>query len=286
MEDTTDVGLRQLEAVLDAVAVMAAEARGDASGLLGVVARIEGLCDRLAGVRMALLRDAELVCEPGLSVAERLHATNRVSRVASRVDVRLARDLADRFTVVAEAWRDGVVSTQQARGIVAGLKHLPCALSSSQMEACQSDVVGFADRLDPDELRKVAERMAEVMDPDHAEALEADRAERDARFAFLRRSLVVVPDHHGSMLVRGQLPVADGQLFLAQLDALLPSAASYHLTHEVPDRPARRADALVRWGVQSSPHRENSPRWVGTGRTCFSRCSYAPSPRDWVPPQS
>ncbi len=253
MNNDATQGRTELDAALECVAVMAAAARGDASGLLDVVARIDGLCDRLAGLRMELLHEAECSREPGLSVAERLHATNRVSRAASRADARLSRDLADRFPLVAAAWCDGVVSAQQARGIVAGLKHLPLPLSTSQLEACQADVVGFADRLDPDELRKVAERMAEVIDPDHAEALEADRVERDARIAFRRRSLMVVPDHHGSMLIRGQLPMADGQLFLAQLDALLPSAASYHLTNEVPDRPARRADALVRWcAIQAS----------------------------------
>lgn len=253
MNNDATLGRGQLDAALESVAIMAAAARGDASALLDIVTQIDSLCDRLAGVRMTLLHDAEFVREPGLSVAERLHATNRVSRASSRADARLARDLADRFPTFAEAWRDGMVSAQQARGIVAGLKQLPLALSPAQLEACQADVVGFADRLDPDELRKVAERMAEVVDPDHAESLEADRLERDARIAFRRRSLMFVPDHHGSMLIRGQLPLADGQLFLAQLDALLPSTASYSLTNEIPDRPARRADALMRWcAIQSS----------------------------------
>ena len=41
--------------------------------------------------------------------------------------------------------------------------------------------------------------------------------------------------------------MADGALFLSQLEALMQSAASYETTGEVPDRAARRADALVRW---------------------------------------
>ncbi len=246
MEKTRGSGSAALDAVLGHVAVLAATAVGDASGLLEVVTRIDGLCDQLAAVRMGLLRDAELVGEQGLSVAERLHATNRVSRPSSRADVRLARDLADRYPVIAQAWRDGTVSAQQARGIVQGLRNLPLALSPSQLEACQIDVVSFADRLDPDELRQVAERMAEVIDPERAEEREADRIERDARIAHARRSLMVWADHHGSMLIRGQVPVADGSLFLAELEALMPSAASYELTGEVPDRSARRADALVR----------------------------------------
>lgn len=254
MEDTGDQAWgQQLDAVVDVVATLAAAASGDAAGLLDVVAHLDGVCDRLAAVRMELLHSAELVREPGLSVAERLHATNRVSRSSSRRDVRLARDLAGRFPVVAQAWREGTVSGQQARGIVSGLKHLPMAMSPFQMEACQAEVVAFADRFDPDELRTVAERMAEVIDPDRADALEADRIERDTRIAHARRALMMFPDHHGSMLIRGQLPIADGELFLAQLNALMPSSASYHLSGEIPDRPARRADALMRLcGIQAS----------------------------------
>ena len=236
----------EVNAILDGLAVSAAEASGDASALLGVAAVIDGWCDRLAAVRLAVLRDAVLVGEPGLGVAERLHATNRMTRRTARADVRLARDLADRYPVVAQAWRDGTVSAQQARGIVAGLRQLPVALSPSQLEACQSDVVGFADQLDPEELQQVAERMAEVMDPERAEMLEAERVERDARIAHARRSLVVWADHHGSMVIRGQVPVTDGALFLSQLEALMPSAASYEATGEVPGPAARRADALVR----------------------------------------
>ncbi len=239
-------GAKGLDAVLDDLATLAAEASGDASALLEVAARIDGLCDRLAAVRMGVLRDAELVGEPGLGVAERLHATNRITRRTSRADVRLARDLADRYPVVAQAWRDGTVSAQQARSIVAGLRQLPLALSPSQMEACQTDVVGFAAQLDPDELRMVAERMAEVIDPERAQEREAERIERDARIGHARRALVVWPDHHGSMMIRGQLPVADGALFLSQLEALMPSAASYEVSGDVPERAARRADALVR----------------------------------------
>ncbi|WP_168796479.1 HNH endonuclease signature motif containing protein [Arthrobacter echini] len=247
MKDIAEAGSEQLGAVLDEVAALAVTVRGNASRALEVVSRIDRLCDRLQGVRMNLLLEAQLSGEPGLSVAERLHSTNRVSRSSSRRDVRLACDLSDRFPLIAQAWRDGVVSESQARAIVAGLKHLPVVLTRLQLEECQAELIAFADRLDPDELRVVAERMAEVIDPERAEALEAGRIERDARIAHARRALVVVPDHHGSMLIRGQLPIADGELFLTQLTALTPSAASYRLAGELPDRQARRADALVRW---------------------------------------
>lgn len=105
--------------------------------------------------------------------------------------MRSARDLADRFPVIGQAWRGGTVSAQQARGIVAELRQLPLALSPSQLEACQVGVVAFADRLDPDELRRAAEHMAAVIDPDRAQQREVDCIERDARIAHARRSVMV-----------------------------------------------------------------------------------------------
>lgn len=144
MDDTVDRSSEGLESVLDVVASMAAMVRGNAAGLLEVIGRIDGICDRLSAVRMGLLHGVELVREPGLSVAERMHATNRISRRTSRSDAWLAKDLADRFPVVAGARQDGTVSAEQARGIVGGLKRLPMSLSPFQLERCQADVVGFA----------------------------------------------------------------------------------------------------------------------------------------------
>ena len=73
-----------MDAVLEDFAVLAASASEDSSRLLDVIARIDQWCYQLAALRISLLRDAEHAGEPGLSVAERLHATNQVSRPASR----------------------------------------------------------------------------------------------------------------------------------------------------------------------------------------------------------
>ena len=42
------------------------------------------------------------------------------------------------------------------------------------------------------------------------------------------------------MLIRGQVPIADGEVILAQLNALMPSVASYQAMGEVPNKAARR----------------------------------------------
>lgn len=238
---------QQFEAADQAMrALAAATTMGDE---VHVAALLEQLASRASGLRMALLAqaaNAESADLRVLTVADQVHATNRVTRQTARADVRLARDLADRFPILGEAWRAGLISEPQARAIVGGLRVLPAGLSVRQLEQCQHDLIGYAGRFDPHELRVLAERMIEVIDPEFADALEADRLSRQERLAFGRRYLTLTPDRHGSMLIRGQLPITDGELLAAQLDALTPSAASYQFDDEPPTRPARRADALVR----------------------------------------
>ena len=217
-----------------------------AADAVALIARIDVAADQLSGARMVLLDTAVSTAEPGTNVTDQLHATNRVTRRRAHSDVRLAVEITERFEIVAEAWCSGRVSEAQARAIVAGLKRAPAVLGGADHDLRQAEMVAYAAHFDPDDLLKLATRMAELTDPAHAEALEADRLAREARVAQASRSLAVVPDHHGSMLIRGQLPLADGEVLLAQLESLMPSAASYQHTGEIPSRGARRADALVR----------------------------------------
>lgn len=215
---------------------------------LAVAAQLERLASQVAGARLEVLSRAsahsdDLKVTP---IAEQIHASNRCTIKTARADVRLATLLAGNFRQIRDALISGEISEAQARAIVSGLRVLPAGLSNNQLEQCQRELIGYARQFDPDELRRLAQRMVEVLNPELADDLLADRVEREAQLAFERRFIAISPDHHGSMLIRGQLPVSDGELLLAQLDALTPSAASYATSDESPTRPARRADALVR----------------------------------------
>lgn len=182
-----------------------------------------------------------------LSVAEQVQPSNRCTRAVAYADVKLAQRLRHRYAVLGEALGVGVLSQAQCRGIVLGFRHMPAWVSPEDLVAHQRQMVGFAAEHGPRELRELAERLVEAIDPVGAEAAEAARLEREHRKAMRNRFLVVEPDYHGSMLIKGSLPMADGELLKAQLDALMPSAASYqHDEDGLPSRPARRADALVR----------------------------------------
>jgi hypothetical protein len=87
--------------------------------------------------------------------------------------------------------------------------------------------------------------MAELLDPNGAEQAEADRLAREERRARAGRFLKLRPDHHGSLTITGKLPIADGALLAAQVEALMPPISSYRDANELPGPEARRADALV-----------------------------------------
>lgn len=243
------IAVDELERRIEAVRVALREASSAAlssSQKLELVATLDAAVTQFSATRLSLIHEAALTAEPGHNVTDQLHATNRITRRRAHADVRLGAELAERFELIGRAWSAGTISEAQARAIVSGLKKAPAALSAEGHERRQADLIGYAAQFDPDDLLRLATRMAEVTDPEHAEAIEADHLARQARVAQAARTLVVVPDHHGSMLIRGQVPVAEGEVLLAQLEALMPSAASYQHTGDLPTRGARRADALVR----------------------------------------
>jgi hypothetical protein len=137
------------------------------------------------------------------------------------------------------------VSLAQAEAIVAGLKKLPAGLTRGQVVECQEVILGYVDTLGPAELRTLATRLVEVVDPDFADAHEASRLAAEERAAHRGRFLRLAPDFHGSMRITGQLPAADAALLSAQLDALMPPQTTYAEAGEVAGPEVRRADALV-----------------------------------------
>jgi len=226
----------------------------DAAGSLGAddaaVERLAGLVDaigefeaQLAGLRLHLLNEARLSAAD--RVTETVRQSVRTSPAQATAALRLAQDLGERFPLIAAALNEGVISLPQAEAIVTGLRKLPEHLTRAQLVECQELILAHVDALGPSELRILATRLLEVIDPDRADADDAKRLAREERAAHRNRFLRLAPDHHGSMRITGQLPVADAALLSAQLDALMPPATAYAHTGEHPTRDARRADALV-----------------------------------------
>ena len=156
----------------------------------------------------------------------------------------------DRLPRLVDAAQEGLVSTEQARGILAGLKNIPCGLAPADSDRAQELMVGFAASHDPTDLRRLSRHLWEVIDPLGAEALEAERLEAEHKLAEQNRRLTLTPDGMGSVILSGRLPLADGAELTALLEAHAQSiwarSTEQPIGQQVPmTRAQARADALL-----------------------------------------
>ncbi len=129
-----------------------------------------------------------------------------------------------RFAVVGAAACAGNVLPGQAEAITSVLADLPDDFPTQVVEEGQALMVGFAATHNAVELRRLSSHLLDVLDPAGAEAKEARRLERDHRSALRNRHLNFVLDHHGSLLIRGSLPVADAEPFVRIIDSYTAAA--------------------------------------------------------------
>ena len=247
----------------------------DDNGLLAV---LDQALDALGDDRLRLTTEAEQLDQltTSLKVAARLHAWQ--VRLAARIDAadatwhehgtstatwlaqsanltrrEAARLVASghqlaRFRVVADAATAGAVLPGQADAITGVLDHLPDDLPDDTVDEAQALMVGFAATHNATELRTLTRHLLETLCPDTADQLEADRLEREHRQARRDRHLTFTHDHHGSVLIRGSLPVAHAAPLIRIVDAY--AAANRGVDALDPDAeyvtPAmRRADGLL-----------------------------------------
>lgn len=242
MSEIWDPMQRHIAALWDAARSLGSDepAFEQMAGLVDAVIEAEA---QLAGLRLHLLHEARL--SGAANVVAGVRHSVRTTSAQATASLKLSLELGERFPQIRAALSEGIVSLQQADAIVAGLKKLPGRLTRAELAQCEETVLEHVDVLGPAELRTLAAHLLEVVDPEQAEAAEAQRLAAEDRAARRGRFLSLTPDHHGSMRITGQLPVADAALLSAQLEALMPSSSSYAETGETPTPGMRRADALV-----------------------------------------
>ncbi|MEA5055707.1 MAG: DUF222 domain-containing protein, partial [Propionicimonas sp.] len=248
----------------------------DASNLLAVIG---GVLDQLGDPRLQLAPDREQLTalRDALRVSARLDGWLR--QTAARLDAREAAwnehgtstatwlaDVANltrreaaalitggheqaRFPIIGDAAFAGQVLPAQATAITHVLDQLPPEFARESVDQAQEMLVDFAGTHNSAELRRLTGHLVAVLSPETAEGLEASRLEREERLARRSRHLTFTPDHHGSLLIKGSLPVMAAEPLVRiveayaaavkrALDALDPNAE--YLTPAM-----RRADGLV-----------------------------------------
>lgn len=154
-----------------------------------------------------------------------------------------------RFPIIGDAAASGQVLPAQAAAITHVLDQLPSEFPTNIVDHAQELMVDFARSHNSAELRRLTGRLLEILAPDTAEELEAARLRREERMANRNRYLTFTPDHHGSILIKGSLPIVAAEPLIRiveayaaaekrSLDALDPNA-------EYVTPAMRRADGLL-----------------------------------------
>jgi Domain of unknown function (DUF222) len=219
--------------------------------VLACLAQVHGLEQRLAAVRLGLVRELDgrgLAVKQGAAGSavwlwERLHVTIPVARRW----VQLARDL-DRpaLVPVAAALAAGAVTVEQVQVIAGAVRELPAEVGPQVVGQAAAALLAAAGQFDPWPLRRLAGRILALVAPEVAEQADLKALQRQDRDAQLRRGFTMTGDGTGGVFLRGRLDAEAAAVVTAALDplsapgALLPSGMLDERMAE-----ARRADALV-----------------------------------------
>jgi len=201
-----------------------------------VEARVHEL--RLRLTAQADSRDLRLAAGAASTTAW-IAGEQRTSRRATGADVLLAADLDRRREHVRAALAGGAVGVEQAQVICLALRCLPDDVPSDVVDAAERHLVEQAATYGPEDLRRLGDRVLDVIAPDVADEYGArllDRQERQARAAarFWARP-------HGDGRTRGGFCIPDAQAGMLQvaLDALAaPRARAAARADDDPDRDA------------------------------------------------
>ena len=147
-------------------------------------------------------------------LAESLNLTPREARRLIKAGQHLHR-----FTVVGTATESGAVLPSQAEAIADVLSDLPKQFEPDTVRDGEQLMVEFATTHNASELRRLTSHLVEVISPETADALEAQRLERQERLAQAHRFLEFHDDGHGSVLIRGSLPTIQAEPLIRIVEA-------------------------------------------------------------------
>ena len=238
LSNDVEGAVAQIDAALDVLSSL------DLSALsAGDLVRLAGRCETLVRRQAVLRGDIALAvgrreaAEVGGAPLKVLADWLRISPAEARRRSAMAEPLAPRTTLTgeslpprqpetAQAWREGALDVEHVRVIQRFLTELPVEVGPAQREEAEAFLAGHARGLRPDQLARLAERLALSLNPDGTFS-DADRAARRG-FTWSRQD--------ASGMSTGRL-VATPAL-RAELDAWLAKFAAPGMCNPADPRPA------------------------------------------------
>ncbi len=170
--DALASGVRELHSLLDRLHATPVESAHASTG--PAVVEVDRAIRRLEALKLKLLASADrsgLAHDSGFTGTEAWVATQTTtSRTTAARQVALARELAPEagHDATAAALDEGLVSPAHAAVIVGASRDLPTGVTDEQRDAVEAVLVEKAQRYSPDQLRRMARRAVEAIEPDQA----------------------------------------------------------------------------------------------------------------------
>ena len=225
----------ELHVLIDQLHAVPAQVTGHAR----TVAEVDRAIHRLTAYKLKVLASAEkahVAADAGFTDTNAWAARQtRSSRATAARDVALATDLETGHDTTAAALDEGLLSPAHAAVIVQASNQLPDGCSDGQRGEVEASLVEKAQRFDPDQLRRLARRAIEVIEPDEAtvDAHENDLVATEEEVARSRSSLSLHDNGDGTTTGHFTVPT----LAVAFLRKILDSMTA-------PRRMRERGEAL------------------------------------------
>ncbi len=145
--------------------------------------------------------------------------TNVSKREASKL-VSLTRLDPTRGAVTREQWSTGRLTTEQAHIILKALDQLPDWFVDEQHDDAEATLLEHAREFGADDLRRLANRIVEVVDPDNADEIIGAQLERQEKQAWDETHLSITRMGKGRSSIRGVLPDVQADMLKTVLDGL------------------------------------------------------------------
>ena len=164
-----------------------------------------------------------------------LAKTTTVSRSEAARQVALASDLESGHDATAEALDGGLVSPEHAAVIVRATGQLPAGVSDEQRQVIETSLVEKAARFSPDQLRRIARRAIEAVEPDQkiVDAHENELTRSDEQDAREKCSLTLHDNGDGTTTGHFTIPALAAAMLGKVIDAM---TAPRRMREEAADR--------------------------------------------------
>jgi len=212
----------ELHALIDRLHATPAPVTGHA----GRVAEIDRAIHRLTAYKLKVLAAADrarVAADAGFTDTNAWAARQtRTSRATAARDVALAHDLQTGHDATAAALDAGLFSPAHAAVIVRAAAQLPAGTSDEQRATVEARLVEKAQRFDPDQLRRLARRAIETIEPDQArvDAHENDLVAGEEEIARSRCSLSLHDNEDGTTTGHFTVPTTAAAFLRKILDSM------------------------------------------------------------------